>query len=109
MWTISDEQFVNIKASIQEEYMLRVCRYISEDAEFSWMLPQSIRDQAEKVLDKRLRNIFKEEKYCAGYVILALKYPNLMVPPVRDIKIIIDDMKKSQQEKIEAINYYINN
>lgn len=92
-----------------EEYMLRVCKFVAEDDKFAQMTPQRLREDTEAVLNKRIRNLFSDEKYCAGYVILALKYPEFMVPPVRDIQIIIDDMKKSQQEKIEAMTYYLNN
>ena len=109
MWTISDEQLRKTEALMQDEYMRRVCKFVSDDDEFAWMPLQRIREDAEAILDKRLRGLFDDEKYSAAYVILALKYPDLMVPAVRDIKIIIDDMKKKQQEKIEAITYYINN
>lgn len=109
MWTITEKQFEKIEQSMLEEYMLRVCKYISDDREFSWILPQQIRDDSEKILDKRMRYLFTDEKYAAEIVKLGLKHPDLLSPPVRDIKLILDDMKKSQKEKINAISLYINN
>lgn len=109
MWTIADTQFEKISQSMLEEYMLRVCKYVSDDKEFAWILPERIKDNAKKVLNKRMRYLFKDEKCAAEIVKLNIKYPDILTPPHRrDIRIILDDNKMEQKDKLGAITNYIN-
>lgn len=95
---------------MQEEYLHRVCKYVSEEKEFARILPQRLREDAERVLDERMRHLFKNEKCAAEIVKLFVKRPDILTRPLRrDVRIILDDTKKSQEEKVAEMIHYANN
>lgn len=109
MWTISDEQLQKTEASMQDEYMRRVCKFVSDDNEFAWMPMQRIREDAENILDQRMQELFKDEKWAAEFVKFSIKQPEIInVPYNRDIRLILEDNELSAKEKIDKIDYYIN-
>lgn len=109
MWTISDEQLRKTEASMLDEYMCRVCKFVSDDDEFAWMPPQRIREDAENILDERMRVLFKDEKWAAEFVKFSFRYPRIISAPYnRDIRLILEDNELLAKEKIERIDYYIN-